>query len=89
MALPLPGPEAVDLYLTVDPSSATAQASYRVTIAGTTGPLITVGAPMNFPTAWLTNATRGLALGVIATSAGGPPFPATWSVLEATSGPAT
>ena len=87
--LALPGPEAVDLYLTVDPAAATVQAYYRVDTAGVSGPLVALGSSMAIPTAWLTNATRGLALGVIATSSGGPTFPATWSVLEATSGPAT
>jgi hypothetical protein len=83
--LTLPGPGAVDLYLTVDPTAATVTVSYRVTTNGTSGPLIGLGAHA-IPASWCTNATSGLAIGVIATSAGGPTFPATWSVLEATWG---
>jgi hypothetical protein len=87
--LALPGPEAVDLYLTINPATADAQAAYRVTTSGVAGPLVLIGSPISFPTAWLTNATRGLALGVMATSSGGPTFPATWSVLESLAGPAS
>jgi len=86
-SLALPGPDSVDLYLTVDPAATTVTASYRATTNGTTGPLIPLGAPQPIPGAWLTNSAQGLAIGTIATSAGGSPFPATWSVLEATSGP--
>lgn len=85
----LPGPESVDLYLTITPSTNTAQASFRVTNSGVSGPLIPIGATITFPSAWLTNAGRGLAVGVMATSSGGPIFPATWSVLETLTGPAT
>jgi hypothetical protein len=87
--LALPGPDSVDLYLTVNPISGDAQAAYRVTNAGISGPLIPVGTTISFPKAWLTNATRGLAVGVMATSSGGPTYPATWSVLETLLGPAT
>ena len=86
--LTLPGPESVDLYLTITPSTNTAQAAYRVTNGGVSGPLIPIGTTITFPSAWLTNATRGLAVGVMATSSGGPIFPATWSILETLSGPA-
>ena len=87
--LTLPGPDAVDLYLTINPATATAQASYRVVNGAIAGPLIPAGASIAFPAAWLANVTSGLALGVMATSAGGPPFPATWSLLEALAGPAS
>ena len=83
--LALPGPGAVDLYLTVDPVAATVAVSYRVVTNGTAGPLIALGSHA-IPASWCTNPAIGLAIGVIATSAGGPTFPATWSVLEATSG---
>lgn len=85
-SMTLPGPDAVDLYLTVDPAAATVTAAYRVTSNGTPGPITTLGSPQPIPTPWLNNTKRGLALGTIATSAGGSPFPATWSVLEATLG---
>ena len=61
---------------TITPSTNTAQASYRVTNSGVSGPLIPIGTTITFPSAWLTNATRGLAVGVMATSSGGPTFPA-------------
>jgi hypothetical protein len=82
----LPGPDAVDLYLTIDPSTGATQASYRLTTDGVRGPLVTFDSTQTVPSQWLTSTTQGLAVGVIATSAGGPPFPATWSVLEATPG---
>jgi hypothetical protein len=86
-SLALPGPDSVDLYLTIDPATALVSASYRVTSNGTTGPLMPLGAAQTIPSTWLTNSAQGLAIGTIATSAGGSPFSATWSVLEATSGP--
>ena len=87
--LSLPGPDFVDLYLTVDPAAATVVAAYRVTTNGNTGALITLGSPHSIPAAWCTSTARGLAIGMIATSAGGPTFPATWSALEATAGAPT
>jgi hypothetical protein len=50
------------------------------------GPLHLLGGTASIPTGWLTNASRGLAIGIIATSTGGPTFPATWGVLEAVAG---
>jgi hypothetical protein len=82
----MPGPDSIDLYLTVDPAAATVQPSYRVVTGGVAGPLHLLGATSAIPTAWLTNASRGLAIGTIATSTGGPTFPATWGVLEAFTG---
>ena len=84
--LTLPGPDFVDLYLTVDPAAATVVVSYRVTTNGNAGPLITLDPVHSIPASWCTSTTSGLAIGIIATSDGGPTFPATWSVLEATSG---
>jgi hypothetical protein len=82
----LPGPDFVDLYLTVDPAASTVLVSYRVTTNGITDPLVTLGSAHSIPASWCTSATPGLAIGIIATSAGGPTFPATWSILEATTG---
>jgi hypothetical protein len=81
-----PGPAAVDLYLRVDPAAGTVRASYSIEGAAP----VALGAPLGVPTSWFTGAA-GPAVGIISTSAGpGPPFPATWDLLEvqpAPSGP--
>ena len=84
--LALPGPDALDLYLTLDADQQTVQVAYRSTTGDTQGPLVTVGTSISVPASWITSTTRGLAVGTLATSAGGSPFPATWSVLEVTLG---
>jgi N-acetylneuraminic acid mutarotase len=91
LGVPMPGPEAVDLFLSVNPAAATVQGYFTVTDSnGATGPLTALGAPMPVPAAWFTNATRGLAVGVLATSRGAaPPFPATWDLIEVTPGQPT
>jgi hypothetical protein len=85
-AVALPGPDSIDLYLTVDPETSTVQPAYRVNTGGGQGSLIQLGAPTAIPTEWLVAPGQGLALGVISTSAGAPPFPATWDLIEATPG---
>ena len=78
----LPGPDAVELYLTVDPVAGTVQPGYAVTSNGVTSPPSNVGAPLPIPAAWLQGG-RGLAVGIISTSSGpGPEFPATWDLVE-------
>jgi len=66
--------------------AATVQARYRITTGGVAGALTALGGPEPIPSAWLTSTVQGLAVGIIATSAGGPTFPATWHLLEATLG---
>jgi hypothetical protein len=84
----LPGPDGVDLYLTVDVAAATVQPSYAVLNNGVSGPVTKVGAPLSIPSTWLTRTSTGLAVGIISTSAGpAPEFPATWDLIEVTSGP--
>ena len=61
----------IDLYLTVDPSLDTITARFRVTTTTDTGPLTDVASVEGVPVSWLDNATQGLAVGLIATSAGG------------------
>ncbi len=81
-AVALPGPDAIDLYLTVDPATRTVQPSFTVTTAGTTGPRTALGAPEPIPAGWLSG-TAALAAGLISTSNGtAPPFPATWDFFE-------
>lgn len=82
----LTGLDALDLYLTIDPVASTVQASYLATVAGTPGSLVTVGSPTTIPASWLASTTSGLAIGIVATSAGGSPFAMTWALLEATLG---
>jgi hypothetical protein len=78
----LPGPDAVELYLSVDPAAATVQPSYAITSNGVTGAPVNVGAALPIPSGWLNGAT-GLAVGIISTSAGpAPEFPATWDFIE-------
>jgi hypothetical protein len=85
--VPMPGPDHIDLFLTVDPAAATVQASYAVTTGGVTGLRANLGSPQAIPAAWLTNASKGLAVGIISTSRGAAPeFPATWDLIEVVSG---
>jgi len=78
----LPGPSAIDLYLSVNPYNATVQPRYTVTAGGVTGPVINVGSPIAIPSSWWTG-PMGMAVGIISTSAGpGPVFPATWDLIQ-------
>ncbi len=81
-AVALPGPSAIDLYLTVNPVAATVQPSYTVTSAGVTGPRTAIGGPEPIPASWLSGPSA-LAAGLISTSNGpAPTFAATWDLLE-------
>jgi hypothetical protein len=83
----MPGPDYVDLYLTVDPGDATVQARYAVTTGGVTAATVSLGAPQAVPSSWFTSATTGLAVGIISTSRGAAPaFPATWDFVRVESG---
>jgi hypothetical protein len=78
----MPGPDAVDLYLAIDPAAGTVQPSYSVITNGVAGPRTNVGGTMSVPASWF-GGTTGLAVGIISTSAGaGPEFPATWDSIE-------
>lgn len=81
----LPGPDAVDLFLTVDPAAGTVQASYAVTRNGVTGLRTKLGSPKTVPAGWF-GGTNALAVGVISTSNGGPVFSATWDSIEVVPG---
>ncbi len=77
----LPGPDYVDLYLTVDPALGTVQPWYTVTAGGVTGTPVTLGAALTVPPGWFTAAT-GLAVGILSTSGGPATFPGTWDFMQ-------
>jgi N-acetylneuraminic acid mutarotase len=82
--LALPGPNAIDLYLRVDPDQATVQPFYSVTSGGVTGPQVMLAPPQPVPAGWFTSAVSGLAVGIISTSRGpAPVFPANWDFIMA------
>ena len=67
----------------VDPATGTVQPSYRLVDAGgVAGPLTQVASPRTIPTSWFTDANLGVALGIIATSSGGPTYSATWKGMD-------
>ncbi len=80
--LSLPGPDHADLFLHVDPATAVASGSYRLTTAGTPGPFVPLFPPTPLPADWFGTDTS-LALGLLATNGGAAPFPATWDHLRA------
>ena len=83
VAMPSAAASSIDLYLTVDPATGTVQPSYRlIDDGGVAGQLTQVGSPRTIPTSWFTNANYGLALGIIATSSGGPTYSATWKGVD-------
>jgi hypothetical protein len=77
----------VDLYLTVNKSDGSVVARFRTATTTETGALTDAGTVPMIPAPWLEGANQGLALGLIATSAGATPFSATWSLLETMAGP--
>ena len=83
----LPGPDTVDLFLTVDPDASTVRPSYVVTTNGKAEPPRYIGDPVRIPAGWFDGPT-GFAVGIISTSAGpAPVFPATWEFIEVTPEP--
>ena len=85
----MPGPEAVDLAITIDRATASAQASYGVTTGGVHGGVTLLGAPVLIPSSWLNDPASGLAVGILSTSRGpADVFPATWDFVEISNGPA-
>ena len=78
----LPGPDAVDLTLRVDPVSGTVVPRYALVTGGTVGPTQKLGGRTSLPSPWFADA---VAIGIISTSHGsGSTFPATWDFLRAT-----
>ncbi len=76
--LALPGPSTVDLFLQVDPATNTVQPSMAVG----TGPRTAVGPAVPIPASWI-DGHAGIAVGVVGSSADGPPLSASWDMLEA------
>ena len=86
--LPLPGPDWIDLYLTIDPAASTVTPLFIATTGNVPGPVQSMGGPANIPASWLAG-PQGLAIGLISTSRGsGAPFPATWDFLKVRAGQA-
>ena len=79
--LTMPGPDAVDLSFVIDPVHSTIRARYAVVTGGASGVPIPLGPAVAVPTSWLSDAS--LAIGIISTSHGADPFPATWAFLRA------
>ncbi|OED39661.1 hypothetical protein AB833_14800 [Chromatiales bacterium (ex Bugula neritina AB1)] len=73
--------EAIDLIIEVDPGSALATGFYQLTHNGQAGEVAPVGPALTFPAEWLNNPTS-LAVGIISTSIGAEPFPATWDSIS-------
>jgi hypothetical protein len=77
----------VDLFLVVDPAAATVRASWStVSPAGTVSPAA-VGETVAVPGSWFSGG--GLAVGIMGTSAGAPPYPGSWDQLEVVPGALT
>jgi glucose/arabinose dehydrogenase len=87
-SVPMPGPDSVDLFLTVDPAASTVQPAYLVTTGQVPGSVQFLGTPEPIPPAWVSG-SAALAIGILSTSKGsGQPFPATWDFLKARAGTA-
>jgi glucose/arabinose dehydrogenase len=81
--VPMPGPDAVDLTMKVDPARGTVRPHFAVEQGGRVGPAQNLGAPISVPASWFSQ--QPVAIGIISTSHGpGMPFPATWDYLRAT-----
>ena len=87
ISAPILGANYVDLYLVIDPAAASVLASYVIAVDGVPGPRTAAGEAIAMPTSWLSDATRGLAVGIISTSSGADSFPASWGFIEVYEGP--
>ena len=81
------GADFVDLFLVIDPAAATVLASYLIVVNGVPGPRTAAGEAITIPTSWLSDITNGLAVGIISTSRGADPFPASWGFIDVYEGP--
>ncbi|MFU8833004.1 MAG: choice-of-anchor D domain-containing protein, partial [Wenzhouxiangella sp.] len=76
------GADFVDLYLVVNPATATVEASYVIVRDGIRDPRTVVGEAIQMPSDWLSDAINGLAVGIISTTGGAAVFPASWGFVE-------
>ncbi|WP_376694907.1 choice-of-anchor D domain-containing protein [Wenzhouxiangella sp. EGI_FJ10305] len=76
------GADYVDLFLVIDPAASTVAASYAIARDGAPGPRTAAGRPIAMPASWLSDATNGLAVGIISTSSGADPFPVNWEFVD-------
>ena len=84
--LAMPGPDYVDLFLTIDPVSGTIKASFVATVGGVAGPRIKLSKPIAIPSKWY-DGSKALAVGIISTSRGiAPQFTAGWDSLAVVGG---
>ncbi len=82
VAAAIAGVDSVDLFLVVDPAASTVEASYVITMNGVQGARTRVGEPITLPSSWLNDTTNGPAIGIISTSRGADPFPASWGFID-------
>jgi hypothetical protein len=84
LSVSLPGPSTIDLYLTLDPATATVRGAYSLNSGSTPGTLVDMGMSLSVPSAWWTGPI-GLAVGIISTTSDSElTFPATWDFVEVT-----
>ena len=78
----MPGPDAIELYLEVDPATSSVQPAIQVVTNGVDGPRQTIGGALAVPATWL-DGHAGVAVGVIGSSPAAAPLSGTWDMLEA------
>jgi hypothetical protein len=84
--LAMPGPDFVDLFLTINTFKGTVKGSFVATTGGDAGPRRALGKPIKIPSKWYERPST-LAVGIISTSRGpGDPFPATWDFVHVVRG---
>ena len=80
--LTLPGPEAVELYIEVDPATSTVQPTMQVVTGGVTGSRQTIGGALSVPGSWL-DGHAAVAVGLLGTSPAAAVLSGSWDMLEA------
>lgn len=72
-------PDAVDLYLELDPETHEGRARFVASDGGQPGDRTEVGLPVALPDTWF---EAPLAIGILSTSTNGDPFPASWNHIS-------